>query len=76
MKMVFTCVSLEYLHDLSALQIPEVDLVVFAAGYDPLSARDTKARCDAVLLISVTHVRLQTSRCLVVPKPYSAIMRG
>ena len=76
MKMVFTCVPLKHLHDLSALQVPEVDLVVFAAGYDPLSARDTEARCDAVLLVSVTHVRLQTSRCLVVPQPYGAIMRG
>ena len=61
MKIVQTCVPLEYLHDLSALQVPEVDFVVFTTGDDPFAACDAEARRDAVLLIPMAHVGLQAS---------------
>lgn len=41
--------TIKYLHDLSALQVPQIDLAVFAPRHNPLAARDTEARGDAVL---------------------------
>jgi len=40
--------TIEHLQDLSTLQVPQVDLVVFTAGHDPLAARDAEAGGDAV----------------------------
>ena len=41
--------TIKYLHDLSALQVPQINLAVFAPRHNPLAARDTEARGDAVL---------------------------
>ena len=49
------------------LKIPEVHLVVFATGDDPLAASDAEARCDAVLLIRMSDVCLETAGSLIVP---------
>ena len=74
--MILTCVSFEYLHDLSALQVPEIDFVIFAAGHDPLAACDAEASGNAVLLVPMTHVGLQASRCLVIPQTDCTIVRS
>jgi len=47
--MALTAVTIKYLHNLSALQVPQVDLAIFAARHDPLAARDAEAGGDAVL---------------------------
>ncbi len=60
-------VPLQCLHDLAALQIPEIHLVVFTTGDNPLAAGDTEACSDAVPHICMSHVGLQTSGRLVVP---------
>lgn len=48
-RKVLATMTIKYLHDLSALQVPQIDLAVFAPRHDPLAARDTEARGDAVL---------------------------
>ena len=69
-------VALKCLHDLPALEVPQVHLVVLAAGDDPLAARHAEARRDAVLLVRVPDVRLETARRLPVPQPDRAVVRG
>lgn len=44
-----TSMTIKYLHNLSALQVPQVYLAVFATRHDPLAARDAEAGGDAVL---------------------------
>lgn len=60
-------VALKRLDDLSALEVPQVDLVILAAGDYPLASSNTEARGDAIFLISVPDVGLQAAGCLVVP---------
>ena len=69
-------VALKRLHDLPALEVPKVDLVVLGAGDDPLSARDREAGSDAVLLVRVADVRLEAARSLVVPKTDRTVVRS
>jgi hypothetical protein len=53
-----TLMALEDLHDFPTLQIPQVDLAVFAARHDPLASGDAEAGADAVLGVLVADVRL------------------
>jgi hypothetical protein len=41
--------TIKNLHDLSALQVPQIDFAIFAARHDPLAASDAEACSDAVL---------------------------
>ena len=66
--------AFEDLHDFPALQVPQVDLAVFAARNDPFAACDAEAGGDAVLCVLMTYVRLQAARCLEVPQSYGAVM--
>ena len=59
--------ALERLHDLPALEVPQVHLIILATGNYPLASRDAKACSDAILLIRVSNVGLQTAGRLVVP---------
>ena len=68
--------ALEDLHDLPALQVPQVYFAVFAARHDPLAARDAEAGGDAVLGVLVADVRLEAARGLEVPQPYRAVVGG
>ena len=69
-------VTLELLHDLLGLQIPDIHLVVFAAAHDPLAARDGKVGEDTVFLVFVPLIRLQTFALGVVPQLESVVQRG
>lgn len=75
-EITLTRMSLEDLDYFAALQVPDVDLVVLAAGDDPLSASDREAGGDAVELVPVANIRLQAARGLVVPQTYCAVVRG
>lgn len=44
------------LRNLTALQVPDVHLVVFATRHDPFSARHAEAGCDAVFFVFMAHV--------------------
>jgi len=68
--------ALEDLHDLPALQVPQVYLAVLAARHDPFAARDAEAGGDAVLGVLVADVRLEAARGLEVPQPYRAVVGG
>lgn len=59
--------TFQYLNNLSCLQIPNVRLMVLAAGHNPLPTRHAEARRYAVLCIDVAEICLETARCLVVP---------
>lgn len=69
-------VSLERLHYLAALEVPEEYLVVLTAGDDPLATRDAEARGDAELLVRVADVRFKAAGGLVVPEADRAVVRG
>jgi hypothetical protein len=51
---------LQLLYDLLDLKVPGVDLVVLAPRHDPLVACDTEVGEDAVLLVLVAGVGLET----------------
>jgi hypothetical protein len=74
--MIRTRVTFEYLDDLAGLEIPNVGLVIFAAGDDPLAARDAEACGDAVFCVGVPSVGFQTARGLVVPQADRTVVRG
>jgi hypothetical protein len=59
--------SFEDLDNLPALKIPEVHLVVLAAGNNPFSTCNAEAGDDAILCVSVSHVGLEATRGVVVP---------
>ena len=67
---------LQHLHDLPCLQIPQIHPIILAPRNDPLPARHTKARRDAVLVVLVAGVRLEASRGLVVPQADRVVVRG
>ena len=69
-------VSLQLLDDLFGLQVPDVHQVVFAAGDDPLAARDREVGEDAVLFVLVLGVRLQALALRVVPQLQGVVQRG
>jgi len=58
---------LQDLNDFSRLQIPDVNLVVFATGNDPLPTRDTKTGRNAVFGIRMTCVCFEAARSLIIP---------
>jgi hypothetical protein len=66
--------TFEDLHDFPALQVPQVDLAVFAARNDPFATGDAEAGGDAVLCVLMTHVRLQAARRLEIPQSYGAVV--
>ena len=58
---------LKCLNDLPALKVPKVYLIVFASRDDPFASRDAEACRDAILLIGMPDVGLQTTGRLIVP---------
>lgn len=68
-------VSLQSLHDLLALQIPNVHHLVLAARHDPLAARHREIRKDAILFVPVPRVRLQALALRVVPQLQRVVQR-
>ena len=66
--------TLQNLHNFSALQIPQEYFFVLAARHNPLPTSDTETGGYAILLVGVAHVRLQTARCLVVPEADCAVV--
>lgn len=66
--------ALEDLDDLARLEIPYIGFVIFAASYDPLTARDAEARRNAVLHVCVPCVRFQAACGLVVPQTNRAVV--
>ena len=66
---------LEHLYDLPGLQIPEIDLAVFAPTDDVLPTRDEIDE-NRVRAICVALVCLHAARCLGVPKAYGGILCG
>ena len=61
-------VSLQSLDDLFGLQIPDVDLVVFAPADDPFSPGDGKVGENAVFFVLVALVGLEAFALGVVPQ--------
>lgn len=61
-------VALQRLHDLFALQVPDVHHVVLTARHDPLATGDGEVGKDAVLLVPMAGVRLQALALRIVPQ--------
>jgi hypothetical protein len=57
----FTLMALEDLHDFPTLQVPQVDLAIFATRNDPFAARDAEAGGDAVFYVLMADVRLEAA---------------
>jgi len=66
-------VPLQLLHDLFGLQIPDVDLVVFAAADDPLAPRHREVGEDAVFFILVALIGLEAFAFGVIPQLESVV---
>jgi hypothetical protein len=66
-------VTLQALHDLLGLQIPDVYHVVLAAADDPLAVRDGEGGKDAVLLVLVPLIGLQAFAGGAVPELERAV---
>ncbi len=69
-------VAAQLLHDLFGLQIPNVDVVVFRSGHDPLAAGHGEVGEDAVLFVAVTRIRLEAFAFGVIPQLESVVQRG
>lgn len=67
--------SLQHLNNLTALQVPDIHLLVLAARDDPFTACNAEARSDTVLRVLMPDICLQTPRRLVVPKSNRVIVR-
>ena len=65
--------ALQHLHDFSCLQVPYVNLHVFATTHNVLAARSEIGRY-AVGSVSVTSVRFDTFRRLRFPKADGRIL--
>ena len=68
--------ALKFLDDFLRLQIPNINLVVFATGDDPLAAGHGEVGEDAIFLVFVTLVRLETFALGVVPQLKRVVQSG
>jgi hypothetical protein len=63
-----TLMPFENLHDLSALEVPEVNFVVLAPRDNPLPSGHTKASDDAKFCVAVAYIRFETAGGVIVPQ--------
>ena len=56
-----TFVALQYLCDVSRLQVPDVDLGIFASANNVLATRIAKSSYQTVCSIRVSRIRFDTS---------------
>ncbi len=68
--------SVQYLENLSRLQVPYVNLVILATANDVFAFRRNKARRNAICSIWMTRVSLHTFRSLIIPQANCRILRG
>lgn len=68
--------SLKLLHYFLGLQVPNVHAVVLRSRYNPLATSDRKVCKNAVLLIPVPCVRLETLSFAVVPQLECVVQSG
>lgn len=71
---ILTSVTLQYLHDLTRLQVPNVRFMILASCNDPFPTRYAKACRDAVFAVNMASVRFQTSSRLIIPKTDRVVM--
>ena len=68
--------TIKNLNYFSALQVPEIDFMVFAARNDPFAARDAETRGDAIFRVGVACVGLEAAGGVVVPQSNGAVVGG
>jgi hypothetical protein len=66
--------TLQNLHDLTRLQIPNIRFVILTSRHDPFSAGNAKACRDAILGVDMADVRFQTSSGLIIPQTDSIVV--
>jgi len=69
------CVPVQLLHDLLRLQVPNVDLMIFRSGDNPLSPGHRKVCKNAIFFVLVTTVRFQAFAFAVVPQ-FEGVVEG
>ena len=69
-----TSMSLEDLHDLSCLQIPNVGFMVFTSSYYPLATCNTEASGNTIFSVYMPLVYFQAASCLIVPQTNGTVM--
>ena len=65
--------SFQLLNDFTGLEIPDEDRAILTTAHNPLAACDRKAAKDAVRVVLVSCVGLETSSCVIIPKAYCVI---
>jgi len=68
-----TSVSFQFLNHFPGLKVPDKYTIVLTTAYDPFATRDRETTKDAVGLVFVSCIRLETLSCMVVPKTYCII---
>jgi len=66
----------QLLHNFLGLQVPNVNLIIFTARYNPLATSDGEVGEDAIFLVFVPGVRLQTLALGVVPELEGVVESG
>lgn len=68
--------TFKFLNNFFCLQVPYVDVVVFASTYNPLATCYTIASENAVFVVFMPTIRFQAFRRVVIPKPQRVIQSG
>jgi hypothetical protein len=64
----------KYLHDFSALEVPQVNFVVLAPRDNPLPSGHAKASDDTIFCVGMAYIRFETAGCMIVPQANGVVV--